>query len=133
VAHFECKMAERSNAGIQLTFALVALIAAVLYSGKAQFLLNKLNKIIHGKHGCAPIADLGQVTLHYFGVRGRAEGIRFIMEDNGVQYAETNYTKEDWPLIKEKGVNTGLFTFGQGELILAEFEIMFSKNWIYSI
>lgn len=108
-------MAERSNAGIQLTFALVALIAAVLYSGKAQFLLNKLNKIVHGKHGCAPITDLGDITLHYFGSRGKAEGIRFIMEDNGVQYAETNYTKDEWPAIKDKGIQTGLFTFGQGK------------------
>lgn len=110
-------MAERSNVGIQLTFALVALIAAVLYSGKAQFLLNKLNKIVHGKHGCAPIADLGQVTLHYFGSRGKAEGIRFMMEDNLVHYAETNFTKDEWPLIKEKGISTGLFTFGQGKFL----------------
>ncbi|EDO48102.1 predicted protein [Nematostella vectensis] len=106
-------MAERSNAGIQLTFALIALVAAVFYSGKGQFLLNKLNQIAHGKHGCAPITDIGQVTLHYFGSRGKAEGIRLMMEDNGVLYAETNYTKEDWPTVKQKGIQTGLFTFGQ--------------------
>ena len=110
-------MAEPSGGiGVQLCFFLVALIAAILYSGKAQFLLNRFNRILHGKLGCAPVQDVGHVTLHYFGVRGRAEGIRLMLQDNGIPYAETNYTKENWPLAKQKGIETGLFTFGQGKV-----------------
>ena len=109
-------MVERSGGiGLQLTFVLIALIAAVLYSGKAQFVLNRVNQIIQGKRGCSPIQDIGHVTLHYFGVRGRAEGIRFMLEDNSIPYAETAYTKADWPAVKKKGIETGLFTFGQGK------------------
>ena len=109
-------MVERSGGiGLQLTFVLIALIAAVLYSGKAQFVLNRVNQIIQGKRGCSPIQDIGHVTLHYFGVRGRAEGIRFMLEDNSIPYAETSYTKADWPAVKKKGIETGLFTFGQGK------------------
>ena len=109
-------MAERSNIGIQLAFAIIALIAAVLYSGRSQFILNRINGIIQGKGGCAPVASVGDVTLHYFGIRGRAEGIRLMMEDNGKQYQDTAYTKNDWPAIKQKGIETGLFTFGQGKV-----------------
>lgn len=106
-------MAERWS--LQLTFALIALIAAIFYSGKAQFVFNKINQIIYGKRGCSPIASIGQVTLHYFGTRGRAEGIRLIMEGSEIQYSETNFSKADWPVIKAKGIETGLFTFGQGK------------------
>lgn len=105
-------MAERLS--LQLAFALIALIAAVFYSGKAQFVFNKINQIIHGKRGCSPIVSIGHVTLHYFGFRGRAEGIRLMMEDFEIPYAETNFSKAEWPAIKEKGIETGLFTFGQG-------------------
>ena len=104
-----------SNAGIQIAFAIIALIAAVLYSGRSQFLLNKVNRLIQGKGGCVPVSKVGDVTLHYFGIRGRAEGIRLMMEDNGIQYQDTNYSKVDWPAIKQKGIETGLFTFGQGK------------------
>lgn len=110
---FPSNMAERLS--LQLAFALIALIAAVFYSGKAQFVFNKINQIIHGKRGCSPIVSIGHVTLHYFGFRGRAEGIRLMMEDFEIPYAETNFSKADWPAIKEKGIETGLFTFGQGE------------------
>lgn len=105
-------MAERLS--LQLAFALISLIAAIFYSGKAQFVLNKINQIIHGKRGCSPIVSIGQVTLHYFGFRGRAEGIRLMLEDFEIPYAETNYSANDWPRIKEKGIETGMFTFGQG-------------------
>ncbi|XP_020609413.1 glutathione S-transferase-like isoform X2 [Orbicella faveolata] len=104
-------MAERLS--LQLAFALIALIAAVFYSGKAQFVFNKINQIIHGKRGCSPIVSIGHVTLHYFGFRGRAEGIRLMMEDFEIPYAETNFSKAEWPAVKEKGIETGLFTFGQ--------------------
>ena len=106
-------MAERLS--LQLAFALIALIAAVFYSGKAQFVFNKINQIIHGKRGCSPIVSIGHVTLHYFGSRGRAEGIRLMMEDFEIPYAETNFSRAEWPAIKERGIETGLFTFGQGE------------------
>ena len=111
-------MAERLS--LQLAFALIALIAAIFYSGKAQFVFNKINQIIHGKRGCSPVTSIGQVTLHYFGFRGRAEGIRLMMEDLEIQYAETNYSRADWPEIKKKGIETGLFTFGQGKIVKSE-------------
>ena len=38
-----------------------------------------------------------------------------MMEDFEIPYAETNFSKAEWPAIKEKGIETGLFTFGQGE------------------
>ncbi|XP_068675336.1 glutathione S-transferase 2-like [Montipora foliosa] len=104
-------MAEKFS--LQLAFALIALIAAIFYSGKAQFVFNKINQIIHGKRGCSPIVSIGHVTLHYFGLRGRAEGIRLMMEDFEIPYAETNYSHDTWPEIKKKGIETGLFTFGQ--------------------
>lgn len=110
---FSSKMAEKWS--LQLAFALIALIAAIFYSGKAQFVFNKINQIIHGKRGCSPIFGIGHVTLHYFGLRGRAEGIRLMLEDFEIPYMETNYTKETWPEIKKKGIETGLFTFGQGK------------------
>ena len=110
---FSSNMAEKWS--LQLAFALIALIAAIFYSGKAQFVFNKINQIIHGKRGCSPIFGIGHVTLHYFGLRGRAEGIRLMLEDFEIPYVETNYTKESWPEIKKKGIETGLFTFGQGK------------------
>lgn len=36
-----------------------------------------------------------------------------MLEDFEIPYVETNYTKESWPEIKKKGIETGLFTFGQ--------------------
>lgn len=110
---FSSNMAEKWS--LQLAFALIALIAAIFYSGKAQFVFNKINQIIHGKRGCSPIFGIGHVTLHYFGLRGRAEGIRLMLEDFEIPYVETNFTKESWPEIKKKGIETGLFTFGQGK------------------
>ena len=38
-----------------------------------------------------------------------------MLEDFEIRYVETNYTKESWPEIKKKGIETGLFTFGQGK------------------
>lgn len=111
---FSSNMAEKLS--LQLAFALIALIAAIFYSGKAQFVFNKINQIIHGKRGCSPIFSIGHVTLHYFGLRGRAEGIRLMLEDFEIPYVETNYTKETWPEIKKKGIETGLLTFGQGKV-----------------
>ena len=105
-------MAERLS--LQLAFALISLIAAIFYSGKAQFVFDKIDQIIHGKRGCSPIVSIGHVTLHYFASRGRAEGIRMLMEDFEIPYAETAYSKADWPEIKKKGIETGMFTFGQG-------------------
>ena len=37
-----------------------------------------------------------------------------MLEDFEIPYAETNYSANDWPRIKEKGIETGMFTFGQG-------------------
>ena len=67
-----------------------------------------------GKKGCSPVADLGFVTLHYFAGRGRGQAIRLMLEEAGVAYNQTDFTKETWPAAKKEGVASGLYTFGQG-------------------
>ena len=46
--------------------------------------------------------------------RGRGEAIRLLMEDAGMTWSEVNFDKETWPAHKEKGLESGLYTFGQG-------------------
>ena len=38
--------------------------------------------------------------LHYFDVRGLAEGIRFIFAQAGVQYEDLRHTREEWGKMK---------------------------------
>lgn len=45
--------------------------------------------------------DKKLVTLHYFGVRGRAEPIRLVLEELQVPYND-NLIVKDWPQLKEK-------------------------------
>ena len=60
---------------------------------------------------------LGNVTLYYFEGRGRAEMIRFLLEDFQIPYTKTKYTSEAWPQAKQYGIEAGVFTFGQGEYL----------------
>ncbi len=94
--------------------AVIALIAAIIYSGRTSFVLQKVNEIIYRKPGCNPIAPVGNVTLHYFAGRGRGEAIRMLMADASVSWSETKFTKESWPEAKKTGVDVGFYTFGQG-------------------
>ena len=61
---------------------------------------------------------LGNVSLHYFAARGRAEAIRLLMEDQGISYTETKFDDESWSAAKERGISLGVYAFGQGEYTL---------------
>ena len=91
------------------------LIAASLYGSRRGALLIHIHKFLTGERGCAPVRyDVGNVTLHYFASRGRAESIRLIMEVTNTPYVETGFTKETWPAAKEEGLKSGLYPFGLG-------------------
>jgi len=95
-------------------FALnVAIIAAIIYSGQTSYFIQKLNEALHWKVGCNPLPSIGNVSLHYFAARGRAEAIRMILEDHNIPYTETRYTKETWLEVKQIGINDRVYTFGQ--------------------
>ena len=102
-----------SNAA-NIVLAAVALVAALIYSGRTQWILQKVNEFISRKSGCNPLPSVGNVSLHYFAIRGRAESIRMLMEDAGIPYTENRFTKETWPEGKRLGMDIGLYTFGQG-------------------
>src|SRR4051812_48899617 len=50
---------------------------------------------------------MSKAKLTYFGVRGRAEPARLMLEDNGVEYENRFVSLEEWPKIKAD------FKFGQ--------------------
>lgn len=90
-------------------------IAAALYSSRRSVLLIQLHRVLTGERGCAPLRDeLGNVTLHYFASRGRAESIRLLLEETETRYVETGFTGETWPAAKDKGLKSGLYPFGLG-------------------
>lgn len=97
----------------QAVVVVIAAISVLYYSGKAPFVIRKATEILHGKPGCVPAPALGEVTLHYFDGRGRGEAIRLMLEQASVTYNEVNFNKDTWPGHKEKGIASGLFTFGQ--------------------
>ncbi|KAK2189301.1 hypothetical protein NP493_109g02002 [Ridgeia piscesae] len=97
----------------EIILVLIASTAVVFYSGKTSYILRKVNEVIHGKPGCVPSPSVGNVTLHYFSVRGRAEPIRMMMIEAGIPFTEKNFNKATWPSHKEAGINSGLYTYGQ--------------------
>ena len=102
--------------GTQIIFALIAATIALHYSGRSKLLIDSLDKAIFGSHGCAPAPNIEELTLQYFKTRGRAESIRMILQDNNIPYSEVNFSGEEWVEIKKKGIETGTFTFGQGNI-----------------
>ncbi|XP_070563150.1 uncharacterized protein [Ptychodera flava] len=98
---------------LQFAVVLAAALAVVYYTGHGPFLLRKTTEIVYGKPGCAPVPAIGNVTLHYFAARGRGEPIRMILEEAKIFYNETGFTKDTWPEAKAKGIEEGLYTFGQ--------------------
>jgi hypothetical protein len=103
------------NGTKSIVVGLLVIVAAFLYGGRRSALLIHVRKFLTGEQGCAPIRyDIGNVTLHYFASRGRAEAIRLIMEETNTPYVETGFTKETWPAAKEEGLKSGLFPFGLG-------------------
>ena len=99
--------------GTQIIFGLIAACIALHYSGRSKFLIQSIDKAVFGSYGCAPVAAIEELTLQYFPMRGRAEGIRMILMDSNVPYSELNFSGDEWPEIKKKGIETGIFTFGQ--------------------
>lgn len=53
------------------------------------------------------------VRLHYFDIRGLAEPLRLTLADLGIAWEEAAHTSESWKEVKPKGIESGLFTFGQ--------------------
>ncbi|KAI0222734.1 Glutathione S-transferase P 1 [Lamellibrachia satsuma] len=98
---------------VEVILVLVASIAVVFYSGKNTYILRKVTEVIHGKPGCLPTPSIGNVTLHYFSVRGKAEPIRMMMVEAGIPYIEKNFNKATWMSNKEAGIKSGLYTYGQ--------------------
>ncbi|ELT87050.1 hypothetical protein CAPTEDRAFT_221061 [Capitella teleta] len=102
-----------SNILLQVSFTFFAAFLSVYYSGKGHLINRFVSEIIHGKSGCCPVPDVGNVTLHYFTLRERAEAIRFLLEDSQIPYKEINFNDESWPAQKAWGLESGLYTFGQ--------------------
>jgi len=96
-----------------LVIAAISLVAAIIYSNQSQLFIQKLNELVHWKPGCNPIRNVGNVSLHYFGMRGKAEAIRLILEDNRVNYRDVIVTTDTWAELKQLGIESGLFVFGQ--------------------
>lgn len=104
--------------GPNIFIVVVSIVAPIIYSGQVTLFIQKLNELCHWKLGCNPVPPLGNITLHYFPERGRAEAIRLLMEDHMIPYREVKYdNRESWAAAKQSGVMTGLFTFGQVPVI----------------
>lgn len=97
----------------QISFVVIAAIFSLIYMGKAPVFQKKILEVVHGQPGCLPVPKVGNVSLHYFAGRGRAEVIRFLMEEAEISYTESSYTRETWLVYKRKGIDDGLLTFGQ--------------------
>ena len=104
-----------STVAVNVLVAFVALVAATIYYGKTEFALQKIHEIVERKPGCNPIPSVGNVTLHYFAGRGRGEVIRLLMTTAGIPWTETKFNKDTWPEAKAKGMESGLYTYGQGD------------------
>jgi len=56
----------------------------------------------------------GVAVLRYFKARGRAEALRLTLEELAIPYREERYSPEEWQGgIKNQGIGSGLFAFGQ--------------------
>ncbi|XP_062509223.1 glutathione S-transferase-like [Corticium candelabrum] len=100
---------------------ILLLVAASLYSNRRSVGLIKLHRAITGERGCAPLRkSLGNVTLHYFASRGRAEVVRLALEEAEIPYTETGFTKDTWPAAKQEGLKSGLYPFGLVPAIVTE-------------
>ncbi|XP_071510088.1 glutathione S-transferase P-like [Diadema antillarum] len=98
---------------LQFGAVIVAALCTIYFTGKTGVVMRKFQELATGKAGCAPVADVGFVTIHYFAGRGRAEAIRFLLEQAGVPYNQTDFTRETWPEAKRLGIERGLYTYGQ--------------------
>ncbi len=53
-----------------------------------------------------------RLNISYF--RGRGEGIRLMLQEAEISYKQKLFMEDTWPAIKKKGIDSGLYTFGQG-------------------
>lgn len=104
---------EMAVSGVNALIIAVSITAPIIYGGHVAYIIQKLNELLHWKSGCNPVHSLGNVTLHYFDSRGRAEPIRLLMEDHLVPYDETKFTDETWSTAMPRGVIMGVYTFGR--------------------
>jgi hypothetical protein len=92
-----------------LVFGLALVLSALVF-GPEPNTHNPVVKAVNEQFIAPP-----NCTLRYFNVRGRAEPIRQMLELVGWPYTQELFTSEQWRAggIKEKGMEEGLFTFGQ--------------------
>jgi glutathione S-transferase len=58
------------------------------------------------------------IVLHYFDIKGLAEGIRLLFEEAGIEYKEERFTRADWyGSIKEKYQQSGISPYGQVPIV----------------
>eukprot|EP00118_Oscarella_pearsei_P024929 m.307140 g.307140 ORF g.307140 m.307140 type:complete len:273 (+) comp41947_c0_seq1:297-1115(+) len=106
---------------VQLLIGLHMVLIATFFAAGPWSCLVQLRQSVLGQHGCAPATSLGKnVTLHYFAGRGRGEVIRLILNEAQIPYDETRFTKDTWPAAKEAGLKSGLYSFGQVPVLVAE-------------
>ena len=104
-----------STIAVNILVALAALVAAIIYSNKTELALQKIHEVIQRKPGCNLYPSVGNVTFHYFAGRGRGEAIRLLMANSDISWSETKFTANSWPNAKLQGIDSGLYTFGQGK------------------
>jgi hypothetical protein len=56
--------------------------------------------------------------ITYFAVRGRAEAIRLMLEDLGIEYDERRISVGEWPSVKATLMFGELPTYGEGEIFI---------------
>ena len=101
--------------------ALLFVFVIIQFIFASKFFNRKCNEILTGKAGCAPVDDVDFVTIHYFAGRGRGEPIRLLLEEAGIPYNQTDFTKDTWPAAKQKGIKSEIYTFGQGTVMTMAF------------
>jgi hypothetical protein len=77
-----------------------------------------------------------QFTLHYFNIRGKAEPIRLLMEDQGFPYSDVRIERDDWWSTQKKVYHEqGVSPFGQlpvasyGSMKLAQRFVLHFFDW----
>ena len=61
------------------------------------------NTLGYGQPCTWQLSSQQHLTLHYFPIRGRAEIIRLLLEDQNISYNEIHYDQDEWARIKRSG------------------------------